>query len=48
MVPYGKRFYFNPGLPEVRHYTTGVIMEVVDQYDIDGVHFDDYFSILIK
>ena len=43
MVEYGKRFYFNPGLPAVRRYTTNVIMEVVNKYDIDGVHFDDYF-----
>ena len=33
----------NPGLPEVRDYVTGVIAEVAERYDIDGVHFDDYF-----
>ena len=33
----------NPALPEVRSYVTGVIMDVVRRYDIDGVHFDDYF-----
>lgn len=33
----------NPGLPEVRNYVTSVIMDVVRRYDIDGVHFDDYF-----
>ncbi|MEM8567224.1 MAG: family 10 glycosylhydrolase [Bacteroidota bacterium] len=43
MIRYGKRFYFNPGLPEVIEYTTSVIMEVVNNYDIDAVHFDDYF-----
>ncbi|WP_220273422.1 glycoside hydrolase family 10 protein [Pontibacter diazotrophicus] len=40
---YGGKKYFNPGLPEVRAYITGVIMDVVRNYDIDGVHFDDYF-----
>ncbi len=35
--------YLNPGLPEVREYITKVIMDVVNRYDIDGVHFDDYF-----
>ncbi|WP_460880133.1 glycoside hydrolase family 10 protein [Pontibacter rugosus] len=40
---YGGKQYFNPGLPEVREYITGVIMGVVRNYDIDGVHFDDYF-----
>ncbi len=38
----GKKL-FNPGLPEVREYIIGVIMDVVRNYDIDGVHFDDYF-----
>ena len=33
----------NPGIPEVRAYNTTVIMDVVRRYDVDGVHFDDYF-----
>lgn len=40
---YGGRKLFNPGIPEVRQYITQVILNVVDNYDIDGVHFDDYF-----
>lgn len=35
--------YFNPGLPEVRQHITDSIMEIVNKYDIDGIHFDDYF-----
>lgn len=27
----------------VRDYVTNVILDVVRRYDIDGVHFDDYF-----
>jgi len=38
----GKKL-FNPGLPEVRAYINKVITNVIDNYDIDGVHFDDYF-----
>ncbi len=38
----GKKL-FNPGIPEVRQYITRIIMNVVNMYDIDGVHFDDYF-----
>ena len=34
---------FNPGIPEVREYIIQVIMNVVRTYDIDAVHFDDYF-----
>lgn len=40
---YGRKKLFNPGLPEVRAYIVQVIMDVVRNYDIDGVHFDDYF-----
>ncbi len=35
--------FFNPGVPEVRTYLLGVVAEVVANYDIDGVHLDDYF-----
>ncbi|MBI3586565.1 MAG: family 10 glycosylhydrolase [Ignavibacteriales bacterium] len=33
----------DPGEPETRTYVTSVIMDVVRRYDIDAVHFDDYF-----
>jgi uncharacterized lipoprotein YddW (UPF0748 family) len=35
--------FLNPGLPQVRNYVAKVITDVVKRYDIDGVHFDDYF-----
>jgi uncharacterized lipoprotein YddW (UPF0748 family) len=37
------RKYFDPGVPEVREYVTQIIRDVVRRYDIDAVHFDDYF-----
>jgi uncharacterized lipoprotein YddW (UPF0748 family) len=40
---YGGIKVFNPGIPEVREYIVQVILNVVDNYDIDGVHMDDYF-----
>ncbi len=40
---YGQSYYYNPGIPEVRQYIIDVILEVVRNYDIDGVHLDDYF-----
>ncbi len=43
MVEYGKRFYLNPAMPEVRAYLTDVVTEVVENYDVDAIHFDDYF-----
>ncbi|MCJ7553400.1 MAG: family 10 glycosylhydrolase, partial [Ignavibacteriaceae bacterium] len=35
--------FLNPGLPEVREYIRKVIGDVVSNYDVDGIHFDDYF-----
>ena len=35
--------YFDPGIPEVRKLIVDGIMEIVNNYDIDGIHFDDYF-----
>lgn len=40
---YGEQKLFDPGIPENREYITQVILDVVKGYDIDGVHFDDYF-----
>lgn len=42
-VNYGGKKYFDPGIPEVRDYFTNIVMDVVKRYDIDAVHFDDYF-----
>lgn len=36
-------YYLNPGEPEVRELIIKGITELVDNYDIDGIHFDDYF-----
>lgn len=40
---YGGKKQFDPGLPEVREYIVEVILDVVKGYDVDGIHFDDYF-----
>jgi uncharacterized lipoprotein YddW (UPF0748 family) len=42
-VNYGGKKYFDPGIPAVRKYVQAVVAEVVEKYDIDAVHFDDYF-----
>ena len=39
----GSYRYLDPGLPQVREYVISVFMDVARRYDIDGVHFDDYF-----
>ncbi|MDQ0875780.1 uncharacterized lipoprotein YddW (UPF0748 family)/fibronectin type 3 domain-containing protein [Paenibacillus sp. V4I3] len=43
VVSYGGKLYFNPGIPEAKQFIMDGIMEVVKNYDIDAVHFDDYF-----
>lgn len=40
---YGDFLWLDPGLPEAREHTLRVILDVVRRYDIDAVHFDDYF-----
>lgn len=36
-------YWLIPTLQEVQDYSTNVVLDVVKNYDIDGVHFDDYF-----
>lgn len=42
-VTYGSYIWMDPGMPSVQQRTEDVILDVVERYDIDGVHFDDYF-----
>jgi uncharacterized lipoprotein YddW (UPF0748 family) len=39
----GKYEFLNPGISDVREYVKKIVLDVVQRYDIDGVHFDDYF-----
>lgn len=43
MLNYGGKKLFNLGLPAVRSYIAGIVANVVREYDVDGIHFDDYF-----
>lgn len=43
VVPYGGKLYYNPGLPEVRRFVQDAMLDAVARYDVDGVHWDDYF-----
>lgn len=36
-------YYFDPGIPEVRNLVTRGAVEIVQNYDVDGLHMDDYF-----
>lgn len=37
------KLFIDPGIPAARQHIIDAIMEVVERYDIDGVHLDDYF-----
>lgn len=43
ILTYNKYSVLNPALPEVREHILKVCKEIVDNYAIDGVLFDDYF-----
>lgn len=42
-VTYGEHKWANPGVPEVRQHTIRVVRDLIERYDIDGLHMDDYF-----
>jgi uncharacterized lipoprotein YddW (UPF0748 family) len=43
VVTYGGKLYYNPGLPEVRAFVQDAMLDAVEKYPVDAVHFDDYF-----
>lgn len=43
IILYQNRWYFNPGEPEVRRLVINGVKEIINNYDVDGIHFDDYF-----
>ncbi len=40
---YDGLYIFNPSLPENRTYTCMVVEDILNRYDVDGIHIDDYF-----
>lgn len=40
---YGAYLWMDPGAVEVQMHLLAVIEDLITRYDIDGVHFDDYF-----
>ncbi len=43
IVSYGGKLYFDPGLAETRDFVVKVVTDIVSRYDVDAIHFDDYF-----
>jgi uncharacterized repeat protein (TIGR02543 family) len=36
-------YILNPGEPDVKNYIENVVLEIIENYNVDGIHFDDYF-----
>jgi uncharacterized lipoprotein YddW (UPF0748 family) len=36
----GHRAWLDPGIPEVRDYTASVLLDIVSNYEVDGLHLD--------
>lgn len=43
ILKYSGMKLFDPGIPEVREYICKVVFDLANRYEIDGIHFDDYF-----
>lgn len=39
----GEGLYLNPAIPEAADYVVKGVAELVQNYAVDGIHFDDYF-----
>lgn len=37
------RLILNPSEPRVQKFLVNTVMEIIENYDVDGLHFDDYF-----
>lgn len=42
-ITYDGKVTMNPGVPAVRQHVVSVMRDLLDHYDVDGLHFDDYF-----
>lgn len=42
-LTYGGTRYFDPGNKDAQQHVTYIIRDLVKRYDIDAIHFDDYF-----
>lgn len=43
ILTYNNAMYYNPAKEEVKQYIIDTVAEVVENYDVDAIHFDDYF-----
>ncbi len=42
-ITYGDKKYFDPGNKAAQAYVCAVVKDIVSRYQVDAIHFDDYF-----
>lgn len=42
-IQYGNQLFFDPALQENRNYICSIVSDIVNRYDVDAIHMDDYF-----
>ncbi len=43
VIDYNKGKYYDPSVPQVRELITAGMVELAENYNVDGLHWDDYF-----
>ncbi len=43
ILTFGDYKMLDPGNPEVQEFILKIVTDVIARYDVDGIHFDDYF-----
>ena len=40
---YNKQWYFDPGLESTREWICTIVQDIIERYDVQAIHMDDYF-----
>ena len=40
---YNRQWYFDPGLPITREWICTIVQDIIERYDVQAIHMDDYF-----
>ena len=43
VLEFNNSLFYNPENPEAIEYVSVTVYEIIKNYDVDGIHFDDYF-----
>ena len=43
VLEFNNALFYDPENPEVIEYVAKTVYEIIKKYDVDGIHFDDYF-----